>query len=53
MTVKPSAKIGGYRILAYISLKMEMHWRSSPIGKVHSNLPFFNQLAYEHFTQKS
>jgi len=47
-----AGEITCYRILAYISLKMEMHWRSSPIGKVHSNLPFFNQLAYEHFTQK-
>jgi putative transposase len=42
-----------YRILAYISLKMEMHWRSSPVGKVRKNLPFFKELAYEHFTQKS
>ena len=42
-----------YRILAYISLKMELHWRSNPVGKVHKNLPFFKELAYEHFTQKN
>ena len=42
-----------YRILAYISLKMELHWRSNPVGKVRKNLPFFKELAYEHFTQKN
>lgn len=42
-----------YRILAYISLKMELHWRSNPIGKVRNNLPFFKELAYEYFTQKT
>ncbi len=42
-----------YRILAYISLKMELHWRSNPVGKVHKNLPFFKELAYEQFTQLS
>ena len=31
-----------YRLLAFISLKMELHWRSTPIGKVRRNLPFFN-----------
>ncbi len=42
-----------YRILAYISLKMELHWRSNPVGKVRKNLPFFKELAYEYFTQKN
>ncbi|ABC76899.1 transposase [Syntrophus aciditrophicus SB] len=42
-----------YRILAYISLKMELHWRSNPVGKVRKNLPFFKELAYENFTQKN
>ena len=42
-----------YRLLAFISLKMELHWRSSPVGKVHNNLPFFRELAYKKFTQKS
>jgi len=34
-------------------LKMELHWRSTPIGKVHKSLPFFKELAYEHFTQNT
>ena len=42
-----------YRFLAFISLKMELHWRSNPIGKVPNNLPFFKELAYNNFTQKS
>ena len=32
-----------YRLLAFISLKMEMHWRSTPVGKVQNNLSFFKQ----------
>jgi len=47
-----AGEVACYRILAYISLKMEMHWRSSPVGKVRKNLPFFKELAYEYFTQK-
>jgi len=47
-----AGEIACYRILAYISLKMELHWRSSPVGKVRKNLPFFKELAYEYFTQK-
>ena len=31
-----------YRLLAFISLKMELHWRSTPVGKVRRNLPFVN-----------
>lgn len=42
-----------YRIPAFISLKMELHWRSNPVRKVRKNLPFFKELAYENFTQKS
>jgi len=42
-----------YRLLAFISLKMELHWRSTPVGKVRKNLPFFKELAYENFTQKN
>jgi putative transposase len=37
-----------YRLLAFISLKMELHWRSNPVGKVRANLPF-----YKNFTQIS
>jgi len=40
-----------YRLLAFISLKMELHWRSNPVGKVQKNLPFFQEVAYEKFTQ--
>jgi len=37
-----------YRLLAFISLKMELHWRSTPVGKVRKNLPFFQEMAYEN-----
>ncbi|MBN2514602.1 MAG: IS256 family transposase [Deltaproteobacteria bacterium] len=54
---KPMEIVAGehacYRLLAFISLKMELHWRSNPVGKVHKNLPFFKELAYDKFTQKS
>jgi len=42
-----------YRLLAFISLRMELHWRSNPVGKVRHNLPFFKEWAYNNFTQKS
>jgi len=48
-----AGKAACYRILAFICLKMELHWRSNPVGKVRKNLPFFKELAYENFTQKS
>jgi putative transposase len=31
---------------------MELHRRSNPVGKVRNNLPFFQELAYNNFTQK-
>jgi len=37
--------------LTFICLKMELHWRSNPIGKVSNNLPFFKKLALNNFTQ--
>ena len=40
-----------YRLLAFISLKMELHWRSNPVGKVRKNLPVFQEMAYTQFTQ--
>jgi transposase-like protein len=47
---KPMEIVAGeaacYRLLAFISLKMELHWRSNPVGKVRQNLPFF-----KNFTQ--
>ena len=33
-----------YTLLAFICLKMELHWRSNPIGKVSTNLPFLKEL---------
>lgn len=42
-----------YTLLAFISLKMELHWRSNPLGKVHNNLPFFKKMGEENFTQNS
>ena len=53
---KPMEIVAGenacYTLLAFISLKMEIHWRSNPIGKVRKNLPFFKQLdSSQNFTQ--
>jgi putative transposase len=46
---KPMEIVAGenacYMLLAFISLKMEIHWKSNPIGKVRKNLPFFKRLA--------
>lgn len=49
---KPMEIVAGeqacYTLLAFISLKMELHWRYSPVGKVRSNLPI---LQGKNFTQ--
>ncbi|MDD5205915.1 MAG: transposase [Desulfobacterales bacterium] len=54
---KPMEIVAGekscYTLLAFICLKMELTWRSKPIGKVPTNLPFFKRLAEKHFTQKN
>jgi len=42
-----------YTLLAFVCLKMELNWRSKPIGKVAKNLPFLRQLAEETFTQNN
>lgn len=42
-----------YNLLAFICLKMELHWRSNPIGKVRHNLPFFQKLGEKNFTQNT
>lgn len=42
-----------YTLLSFICLKMELRWRSKPIGKVAENLPFFKRLAENNFTQSS
>lgn len=39
-----------YNLLAFVCLKMETTWRSKPIGKVPTNLPFFKRLAEQNFT---
>jgi len=53
---KPMEIVAGenacYTLLAFICLKMELHWRSNPLGKVGKNLPFLKELE-EKFTQKS
>jgi len=33
-----------YTLLAFIALKMELHWRSNPLGKVRKNLPVWGRL---------
>ena len=53
---KPMEIVAGenacYMLLAFVSLKMEVHWRANPIGKVRKNLPFFRQLgSSKNFTQ--
>jgi putative transposase len=54
---KPMEIVAGenacYILLAFICIKMELHWRSNPIGKVRNNLPFFKELASKNFTQKT
>lgn len=42
-----------YTLLAFICLRMELHWRSNPIGKVRKNLPHLKELEEKYFTQKS
>jgi len=52
---KPMEIVAGenacYKLLTFISLKMELHWRSNPVGNVSANLPLYKQLA--EFTQNS
>lgn len=54
---KPMEIIAGeqacYNLLAFICLKMELHWRSNPIGKVRHNLPFFQKWVGKNFTQNT
>jgi len=42
-----------YTLLAFICLKMELQWRSNPIGKVRKNLPHLKELEDKYFTQKN
>jgi len=54
---KPMEIVAGenacYTLLAFICLKMELHWKSNPIGKVRKNLPFLKELEDKKFKQKS
>lgn len=54
---KPMEIVAGenacYTLLAFISLKMEIHWRSNPVGKVRYNLPSLRNLIEGDFTQSS
>ena len=42
-----------YTLLAFICLKMELHWKSNPLGKVRNNLPFFKEWDRKKFTPKT
>ena len=42
-----------YTLLAFVCLKMELRWRSKPIGKVAGNLPFIKKMVEKNFTHKS
>jgi putative transposase len=41
-----------YTLLAFVCLRMELRWRSKPIGKVPCNLPFMKKAAEKNFTKK-
>jgi putative transposase len=40
-----------YTLLAFISIKMEIYWKSNPVGKVRYNLPSLRKLIEGNFTQ--
>jgi transposase-like protein len=52
---KPMEIVAGeracYTLLAFISLKMEVHWKNFLLGKSASNLPVLQTLAESNFTQ--
>lgn len=48
-----AGEVSCYTLLAFVCVKMEVHWRSKPIGKVPKNLPFLKKLAEKNFTQKN
>jgi len=54
---KPMEIVAGenacYTLLSFICLKMELHWRTSPVGKVRKNLPFLKEMENMKFTQKT
>jgi len=54
---KPMEIVAGehacYTLLAFICLKMELHWRNFPMGKRASHLPVLQNLELTNFTQSS
>lgn len=54
---KPMEIVAGesacYTLLAFICIKMELHWRSNRIGRVRYNLPVLKNIVEKNFTQKS
>ena len=52
---KPMEIVAGenacYTLLAFISIKMEIHWSANPVGKVRYNLPSLRNLIEGDFTQ--
>jgi putative transposase len=42
-----AVEISCHKLLAFISLKMELPWRANPVGRVRLNLPFFKKLIQE------
>lgn len=48
---KPMEIVAGeascYRLLAFISLKMELTWKKAPLGKVRRSLPWFKKFTQE------
>jgi putative transposase len=40
-----------HTLLAFISIKMEIYWKSNPVGKVRYNLPSLRNLIDGNFTQ--
>jgi putative transposase len=54
---KPMEIVAGetacYTLLAFISIKMELYWRSNPVGKVRYNLTSLRSLIEGDFTQSS
>jgi len=54
---KPMEIVAGesacYTLLAFICIKMELHWRSNRIGKVRYNLPVLKKIVANNFTQES
>ena len=53
---KPMEIVAGehacYTLLAFISIKMEIYWKSNPVGKVRYNLPSLKKLMEGNFTQE-